>query len=599
MKLFLKVTAILMAALMLIPALVACGGTPDTTTPEVTTPEVTTPEDTTPEDTTPEVVYPDGLDVILKNEKNLFITLDLEYEGVNPWSYAMYIYQNWSKHMVEAEERETNTAVYTEEKKSEYTIKVDMTVGSYAGAVRPSIGVNEPVVAEDGYHYVDFSDYSVDLNKPGWGYGENIFRTVETIEGYEYKEDEQLDVYGGYMGWGQIGEKTGFFHTEFINGRWWVIDPLGYPFFRTAINTITPNDYAKKLYGTTDIWAQVTTDKLKEIGVNSVGGWSSPELNNAYQPLTYTLITKTLRTYATKLGVEISTAGGSQFKDAVSPVFNPEFVDFATEDITKQISPLVNDPNVYGWMSDNELEYNEAALPGYLALDPTLPENVYSYAMGWTFMYMETGCKAKVSYKDVTEEHKKEFISVIFDRYFDVVTTIIKDVDPNHMYLGSRFVSGCVKNDYVLKISGLYCDVITYNCYKQTAMFSDVIQKIQNLTNRPFVITEFATAGMDACNIEDRVTNPGGAGFIVRTQADRGIAVQSFILKLMECQYCVGYDYYKYRTSDPDSGADLSNLWGSSAFITHRETEYTDFVERISEVNNAKYSLIEFFDARR
>ena len=340
-------------------------------------------------------------------------------------------------------------------------------------------------------------------------------------------------------------------------------------------------------------------DRLHELGFNCVGGWSNEYLHDANNPLVYTMITKTLRAYAQQLKTDVSTAGGTQFAKGVSPVFNPSFVDYAKKSLEEQLAPYVNDPNIYGWMSDNELEYNEKALEGFLSLDPSRPENAYLYAMGRTFLYMKTG-DTEVSPEDIPAELKKEFVGLIYDRYFDVVSTAMKAVDPNHMYMGSRFVKGCVeKNDYVLKISGLYCDLITYNCYKETAMKSDVIQKIQNLTNRPFIITEFATAGMDACNVEDRVTNAGSVAFIVRTQADRGVSVQSFILKLMECKYCVGYDYYKYRTSDPDSGADLSNLYGSSAFITHRETEYTDFVARISQVNNAKYSLIKFFDDRR
>ena len=543
-----------------------------------------------------------GLDVLLKDEKNLNFTLDLKYDGINPWSYAMAIYQNWEKHVAEADARRTDSAVYTEDKKSEYTIPLEMSTGSYAGAVRPSIGIDKPVVAEDGYHYVDYTDYTIDFNKPGWGFGDKSFRTVETIEGYEYKLDDpdQKDQYGGYMGWGQIGEKTGFFHTEFINGRWWVIDPLGYPFFRTAVCTISPKKNTLTTPEEFMAWAQPASDRLKELGFNSVGGWSCPYLHDVKNPLTYTHITKTLRFYATELGVEVSTAGGAQFAGAVSPVFNPSFVDYAKKNLEEQITPFVNDPNIYGWMSDNELEYNEKALEGYLSLDPTLPQNIYSYAMGWTFMYMRTKY-TDVSKDDISTRLKKEYISVIFDRYFDVVTTHLKAIDPNHMYMGSRFVKGCVeRNDYVLKISGLYCDIITYNCYRETALRSDVIQKIQNLTNRPFAITEFATAGMDACNVEDLVTNANNVGFTVRTQADRGISVQSFVLKLMECQYCVGYDYYKYRTSDPKSTtSDLSNLTGSSALITQRETEYTDFTARLGQVNNAMYSIIKFFDDRR
>ena len=540
----------------------------------------------------------EGLDVLLKDEKASDITLDLKYEGINPWSYAMGIYKSWEKHVKEADERRTDSAFYTENKKTEYTVDIDMTVGSYAGAIRPSIGITEPVIAEDGFNYVDQSDYSIDLNRPNWSFGERAFRTVDTINGYEYKEDEQLDQYGGFTGMGQIGQKSGFFHAEFINGRWWIIDPLGYPFFRTAINTIGPKKNTLTKPEEFKEWAQKTTDRLHELGFNCAGGWSNEYLHDANDPLVYTMITKTLRSYAQQLNADVSTAGGTQFAKGVSPVFNPSFVEYAKKSLEEQLTPYLNDPNIYGWMSDNELEYNDNALEGYLSLDPSRPENAYLYAMGKTFLYMKTG-KTSIAPEEIPVELKKELVGLIYDRYFDVVSSAMKAVDPNHMYIGSRFVSGCVKNDNVLKIAGLYCDVITYNCYKNTSMKSEIIQKIQNLAGRPFAITEWYAMGMDACNVKTGLTNTSGAGWIVRTQNDRGIFYQSFALKLMECKYCVGFDWFHYRDNDPKrTDADVSNTSSNKGVVDVNGEEYTDLTKHMGIVNNAKYSIINFFDER-
>ena len=40
---------------------------------------------------------------------------------------------------------------------------------------------------------------------------------------------QELDRYGGFLDIN--GERTGFFHTERINDRWWLVTPNGHGFF--------------------------------------------------------------------------------------------------------------------------------------------------------------------------------------------------------------------------------------------------------------------------------------------------------------------------------------------------------------------------------
>ena len=46
-------------------------------------------------------------------------------------------------------------------------------------------------------------------------------------------ENPQLDTYGGHTD--IKGEKTGFFHTEKIDGRWWLVTPEGNAFWGMGI----------------------------------------------------------------------------------------------------------------------------------------------------------------------------------------------------------------------------------------------------------------------------------------------------------------------------------------------------------------------------
>jgi hypothetical protein len=104
---------------------------------------------------------------------------------------------------------------------------------------------------------------------------------------------------------------------------------------------------------------------------------------------------------------------------------------------------------------------------------------------------------------------------------------------------------------------------------------------------------------MDVCTEESKLTNKSGAGWTVRTQSDRGKFYQNYALMLLECKGCVGFDWFKYWDNDPDDkNADLSNIDSNKGIIDNQGCEYTELTRYMSELNNQKYSLINFFDER-
>jgi hypothetical protein len=95
------------------------------------------------------------------------------------------------------------------------------------------------------------------------------------------------------------------------------------------------------------------------------------------------------------------------------------------------------------------------------------------------------------------------------------------------------------------------------------------------------------------------IVNKTGAGWTVRTQDDRGKYYQNYALMLMECKGCAGFDWFKYWDNDPDDlNADLSNRNANKGIIDNDLNEYTDLTDYMKELNDQKYNLIKFFDAR-
>ncbi|MBM3495840.1 MAG: hypothetical protein FJX72_16180, partial [Armatimonadetes bacterium] len=97
------------------------------------------------------------------------------------------------------------------------------------------------------------------------------------------------------------GKKTGFFHTERIGGRWWIVTPYGHGFISKGVCHVSyAADHAPSLgyspygrvtearYGSAGAWAKATATRMKEWGLNSVGAWSSGEMHAqglAYAPI--------------------------------------------------------------------------------------------------------------------------------------------------------------------------------------------------------------------------------------------------------------------------------------------------------------------------
>ena len=167
---------------------------------------------------------------------------------------------------------------------------------------------------------------------------------------------------------------------------------------------------------------------------------------------------------------------------------------------------------------------------------------------------------------------------MVYDRYYKVVTEWLDEFDPNHLYMGSRLVEGAYQDEYIIRVAGKYCDVITFNYYGVWEGDAELLANIEKWSGKPFVITEWYTKGMDACYCLDEngnyclddngdkistgfgLTNEAGAGWIVKTQDDRGKFYENYALQLLECKGGVGFDWFKYLDHDPsDSSADSSN----------------------------------------
>ena len=85
-----------------------------------------------------------------------------------------------------------------------------------------------------------------------------------------------LDQYGGFLD--VKGRRTGFFHTERINDRWWLVTPDGHGFFGMGLShPVTSMSEAAVTFaygGSQEAWMRDGIRKMRALGFNCV--WSGP-----------------------------------------------------------------------------------------------------------------------------------------------------------------------------------------------------------------------------------------------------------------------------------------------------------------------------------
>ena len=445
-------------------------------------------------------------------------------------------------------------------------------------------------------------------------------RLVSTIEGYVKDGTEKYDRYGGIISDVRY-EATGYYYTTQIEGRWWVIDPLGYPCYIRGINhlvyaysgSIYQTNAMRAVYGSAEKWAIATTRWLQnDLGINAVSNYSV-DLEDVENGMTgYAYNTGGLGKYASVNGLKVNTGGNTQFTYGAMPCFNPAFEEFAQSHITEQIRTAFSaDIEYLGFFTDNELPVLENMLTTYLTLDYSVPVNYYEYACAWTWFTRFTGkdnaaiADIKVYGDELGVNLYDLFRGFVYDRYFSVVQPIVKSNAPNHLYLGVRMEINGDKlwdSEWITRVAGYWVDVLCINYYYTWEIPADNLENIGRWGGKPLMITEFYSKGDDAISSEGTpFPNHEGAGWVVKTQEDRGHFYQNFTLRLLESEYCIGWLYFQYIDNDPlddikdvTSGQSYSN---KGIIDNNHSTEiYSDLTDQMAEINHNVYSLIEFFD---
>ena len=378
----------------------------------------------------------------------------------------------------------------------------------------------------------------------------------------------ELSKYGGWLN-GPRQTATGFFRVEKINGRWWAIDPEGYLFIHMALNSVSlEHQSANQIYA-----------MMREHGFNGFGNWTwngptgggpagrsvigESTVKNT-TPMAYTPRILFIGNYRN----ERLPAGTPRIE---LPVFDPGFATKAF-DYAQGFLPFLNDPQVFGYFTDNELPFRYV-LSDHLAVTNTNDPN---YVAAFNFL---AGRGKSPSNWDQADADA--YMALAGERYYSVVHQAIRSVDTNHMILGSRCHSAEKGNQAFMEKAGPYVDIFSANHYNHWGNRSVETKNMSEWSGRPLMFTEFYVMSSDG-----GLSTDVGAGFSGMNQASRALFYQNFVSTLAESGHVVGFHWFKYGDGDNNTGV-----------INNSGVFYTELLNSMKQMNTRMYDFMDYADS--
>lgn len=407
---------------------------------------------------------------------------------------------------------------------------------------------------------------------------------------------EQRDRFGGWSG--VRGKATGFFHTEKLDGVWWLITPDGNAFLSKGVNHVSYTGNAapalgyapygratQAKYGSAGKWAEASAGRLRGWGFNTVGAWSVPEMFT--QKLPYVVILNMA-----------ASAGANWQRGHVADVFAPRFAEALKQQAEKLCMPRAHDPFLLGYFTDNELRWGpdwrskKSLLEEFLALPTEAPGKQAALklirgrfeAIEALNQALGTQVKSFDELAKLTElpmgspaakELQAAFLTEYARAYFRACREAILRADPNHLILGCRFASYAPPP--VVEAMGEFVDVVSFNNYGAVPP-AEQLAGLNRTTGKPVMLTEFSFKAQDS-----GLPNTKGAGRPLATQQERADHFDHYVTALAKMPFVVGFHWFEYADEPKEGRFDGEN--SNYGLVDIKDDPWQVLVERMTRVN--------------
>lgn len=421
---------------------------------------------------------------------------------------------------------------------------------------------------------------------------------------------------------------TGYFRIGSKNGVYWFITPDGCAFYSTGVTGIKFRNYMKKdqayfstikkRYGSSERYGNAVIKRLKDWGFNTLGAWCEESL-----------FTKQRYPFVKELSItpfynRLRNASPNRFPD----VFSKQFRQKAEERVKKQAKKYRFDPYLVGYFTDNEVRFfsfKKAAFgqrklqhlldlfvnewtdtAGHKAaaafLESRYRDDFNKFTEVWqtsvgSFKELATKRQKNIAPRNSTQASldREAFLRLAAHNYYKTVTELVRQYDPNHLLLGSRFIRQ--RNVAPTLIAPVvqealrYNDALSLNLYTESPLEDDHLNILINqckLYKKPLMITEFSF------RIAQGQRGSRGAHVpAARTDAARGLLYQRYVEELLSSPYIVGFHYFRWvdRESEDFVSRKHGNFEGRLGLVNTRDEPWEDFLQSVRETNQSIYGI--------
>ncbi|OYT72719.1 MAG: hypothetical protein CFK48_02270 [Armatimonadetes bacterium CP1_7O] len=454
---------------------------------------------------------------------------------------------------------------------------------------------------------------------------------------------EDFDEYGAWKSGPRL-QATGYFRTEKVRDKWWLVAPNGRLFFSTGMDCVhygdptfitgreamftalpregeplakhyghasgalmgpikegrTFNFYAANLerkYGERyrERWLEHTLRRLRSWGFNTIGNWSLGDWHrNGRIPYVAT---------AGVWGEHARVPSGSDYWGKMHDPFDPRFAENARASIEPVAQRVKGDPWCVGFFVDNELSWAGQGEDGgryglaYGALSLHADESPAKRAFldqlrarygsierlnaSWGTRFASwDALRAPVTLPPTpTSERTRdfsEFVRTFARKYFQTIRDLLRELAPNHLYLGCRFAWYSL--DAVIACAEL-CDVVSFNIYAPKLNHS--AYSFLAPLDKPVMIGEFHFGALDRGMFH--------TGLVAAAdQRERARMYAEYVNSVLDHPLFVGCHWFQYM-DQPLTGRWFDGENYNIGFVTITDTPYPEMVAAARKTHQAMY----------
>lgn len=460
-------------------------------------------------------------------------------------------------------------------------------------------------------------------------------RDREHIELSRKAERADWDKYGGWLRGPQL-DATGYFRTEKVQGKWWLVDPDGRLFFSHGIDCVNMRDstaieereawfadfpgelpgfqafagkgsvvlkghYAGRApasfsFGGANLLRKYGPDwkkvypmlihrRLRDWGLNSIGMWSDAGVFL----LRRTPYVDAISSHGARM-IQGSEGYWGKFPD----VWDPGFQSGLSRSMQSKARQSANDPWCIGYFADNEMSWGDetslslAALlspPEQPAKEQFVADLKEKYAAierlnaAWGASYASWDALLQsTSAPDKKKAHSDltAFYSRTAEQYFRTMREAIKRAAPHQLYLGCRFAW---VNPLAAAAAAKYCDIVSYNLYRRTVADFE----FNGGADVPLIIGEFHFGALDRGLFHTGLVP-------VRNQAERAQTYQEYVQGALRHPSFVGCHWFQYQ-DEPTTGRLYDEENYQIGFVDIADTPYGETVQAASTIADTMYSI--------